>query len=383
MRKPASIKLLIGMVAVLALIVSVSFAYFWPGGKTLKLSGEVQAKEIRNGSRFGGRVKRILVQEGQQVKEGDVLIEFDAIDLQAKIEDAEATLKQAQAQAQMVSHGADIGQIREAGSAVSQAQQHLKMVASGARPEEVQQAKAKVQAAEAQYKQAQQMYTNGKAMLDEGIISRQKYDSLGDTADTARASLDAARSALKMLQSGARPEERGIASAQLNAAKAQYGQVARGARPEEKSIALANVEKAQSALEALKAEQDEVRIKAPFSGTVSVIGVSEGELVQPGRPVITILDSNHLWTDVYVPESRLSLVKPGQHVSVRARSFKDAEFPGTVAVINPKSEFVPNSGGDSGTEEAMFRVKVSVGNRDANRGIVLYPGMKVDVLFNK
>jgi HlyD family secretion protein len=245
--------------------------------------------------------------------------------------------------------------------------------------------KSRVQAAQAQAQQAQQAAENAKVMLDEGIISKQKYDSLQDAKATADSNLAAAQAALHMAQSGGRPEERRVAGAQLSAAQAQYNQVLKGARPEEMSIASANVEKARSTLQALEAQQKEVRITAPFPGYVSVIGVTEGELVPPGRPVITIIDYSHLWADVFVPESKLLSLSlhPGDTVTVKARSDKNTEFQGKVALINPKSEFIPNSGGDTSTEEQTFRVKVAVSNKDMSGRKELYPGMKVDVLFSK
>lgn len=128
MRKPAPLKFLVPIAALIVVVVSlVSFAYFWPAKQTLKLSGQVQAREIRNGSRFGGRVKRVLVQEGQVVKTGQTLIEFDNTDLEAKIADARATLSQALAQEQLLAKGADLGAVRQAGASVQQAQERLKI----------------------------------------------------------------------------------------------------------------------------------------------------------------------------------------------------------------------------------------------------------------
>jgi HlyD family secretion protein len=386
MRKPAPYKITIGLAALCIVIASVvAFAYLWQPKQTLKLSGEVQAREIRNGSRFGGRVKRIFVQEGQTVQAGQMLVEFDDSDLQAKIADAKATLSQAMAQERMLAKGADLGQIRQSGAAVQQAQERLKLLSEGARPDELTQVQSKVQAAETQYKQAQQTVDNSKTMLDEGIISKQKYDSLVQTSDAAKSNLDATRAALHQAKSGGRPEERQIAQSQLLAAQAQYGQLLKGARPEEMSIASANVEKARSALQALEAQLGEVRIKALFPGYVSVLGVTPGELVAPGRPVITIIDYSHLWTDTYVPESKLLQLglSPGEPVTVRTKAEKDKEFHGRIALINPKSEFIPNSGGDSSTEESTFRVKINIDNKDISGKQLLYPGMKVDIYFQK
>lgn len=385
MRKPSSLKLVFSILGIVLLVASlVAFGYLWPKKPAFKLSGEVQAREIRNGSRFGGRVRQVLVQEGQQVKEGQLLIVFEDTDLQAKIADAKASLSQAQAQEQLLAKGADPSQIKQAGAGVEQAQERFKMVSGGARPEELAQAQSKVAVAQTQASEAQKAVENAKSMLDAGIISRQKYDTLTASAATAQDNLNAAKAGLKMLQSGGRPEERQIARAQLSAAKAQYGQVVHGVKPEEVSIASANVEKAKSNLQALEAQLDEVRIKAPFAGYVSLVGVTPGELIPAGRPVITIIDYSHLWTDVYMPESKLASLslQPGQPVTVKTRAEKDAEFHGKVALINPKSEFIPNSGGDSSTEESTFRVKINIDNKDATGQKMLYPGMKVNVFFN-
>jgi multidrug resistance efflux pump len=382
MRKPTSLKTVSALVALVLLIAGVfSFAYFFPQKAPLKLSGEVEAREIRNASRFGGRVKQILVKEGDLVKQGQLLIVFDDTELQAKVSDAKATLSQALAQEQLLAKGADIGQVRQAGASVQQAQDRLKVIITGARPEEVTQVQNKVHDAELQMKQTQQTADNAKTMLDEGIISKQKYDSLQANAEAAKRSYQSAQASLKMVKSGGRPEERSAAAAQLSAAKAQYSQVLRGARPEEMSIASANVEKARSALQALQAQQAEEQIRAPFAGYISVVGVTEGELVPPGRAIISVLDYSHLWTDVYVPESKLNSVRLGSPVVVRSKAYKGSEFGGQVSLINPKSEFIPNSGGDSSTEESTFRVKVSVEGKDKANQTQLYPGMKVDIYF--
>ena len=101
--------------------------------------------------------------------------------------------------------------------------------------------------------------------------------------------------------------------------------------------------------------------------------------------MITIIDYSHLWTDIFVPESKLlsMALKPGDVVTIKPRSDQKSEFQGKVALINPKSEFIPNSGGDSSTEEQTFRVKVNIADKDVSGQKSLYPGMKVDVFFAK
>jgi len=382
MRQFLSPKVIISLVVVAFLAVG---AVIWKVYKkqrdALSLAGEVQAQEIRNASRLGGRVLKVWVHEGQPVKLGDPLIDFDDTELLSKIAAAEADLKEAQLQEKQIARGADIDSVRQANAGVSQAQQQVKLVDEGLRPQEVIQAKERFEALQLQAKQARDASLNAKTLLDNGIISKQKYDTIQQTAMTAQANADSAQAAFTMAKAGGRPEERSIARARLSAAKAQAQQIAKGASPEQVAISSANVDKAKSQLTALKAQLKEAHIKAPFSGSVSVVAVSPGELIAPGRPVINLIDIEHLWTDVFIPETRLLKlhISPNDDVSIVPRADKTKIFNGKVLFVNPKSEFAP--GGESTTDEPNFRVKIEIQKAAVNGRQFLYPGMKVDVRF--
>jgi len=350
-----------------------------PNAHQLKLPGEIQAHEVKVSSRLGGRVKSLPVHEGDIVKDGQLLAQLDGTDLSARIAEAKASLAQAEAQLHLLSRGADVSLLRKTQAGVQEAEQQLQIAVHGARPEEQSALKLKVNAAESQANEAKKSLGNAKKLLENGIISQQKYDSLQDAADASQSNLESMKLQLRLMQSGGRSEERKIAQAQLSAARAQYTQVAKGASSEEIHIAMANVDKARSELQALQAQQSEVNLLSPFAGTVSLLAVTQGELLPPGRPVLAILDYDHLWVDVYLPESQLSRLKPGQSVDVHAEAIKNSHFKGTIALINPKSEFMPNSGDNTDTEERTFRVKVNVAATDKQTNSRLYPGMKVTI----
>ncbi len=378
-------KKLVFSIAILVLVLAIGLIFTWLGNANnrIELSGIVQAKEVKNASRFGGRIEKILVDEGQTVEKGQILITFDNIELSSKISEAKAALTQAQSKAELLAKGADSSELRQARAQVQQAEERLRILSSGARPEEIVQAESKVEVLQGQYENAKKAYENGKTMLSAGIISQQKMDELTSGYEAAKSGLDSSKAALKMLKTGARSEEVRIAKSQLASARAQYDKVTGGAKREELDIAYAAVEQAESLLNALQGQLREVELKSPISGVVSVISVSEGELVQPNRPVVSIIDYDALWTDVYVPESKLSFVKVGQKVTIKASAHPNAQFQGRVAMVNPKGEFVPSSGGANVSEESTFRVKVLVNNRDVTGQVPLYPGMKVDVIFTR
>jgi HlyD family secretion protein len=384
MKKPKPFKIIVPAVLIAMGVAGlVAFATFWPASKPLSLSTEVQAKEISNGSRFGGRVIKVLVKEGDRVKKDELLVEFDGVDLKSQIAEAEASLSQAIAREQLLRKGADNGQIQQAGATVSQSREKLKLLSKGTDPELIQQSKGRVDIAHLQYQETDTALNNAGIMLNKGIISQQKYDDTQQKKALAKKNLEIAEAALKQAKNGYPAEEKRSASAQLAAATAQYHQLVEGARPEEIKIATANVLKAKSALAALKEQQKEVQIRAPFSGYVSVLSVTEGELIPPGQPVVSILNYDNLWADVFVPESRLASIHLKQAVSIKSHTLRKSQFKGYVSTINPKSEFLPSSGSSNSSEEAAFRVKVSVnGSSVNNKEAALYPGMKIDITFD-
>jgi HlyD family secretion protein len=382
MRQTFSPKVIIALAVVIVLGSSfIAWKIYSKQQASLYLPGEVQAQELRSASRLGGRVLKVWVHEGQSVKSGQRLVDFDDTDLLSKIAAAEADLKGAQLQERQLAKGADIDSIRQANASVTQAQQQVRLVDEGLRPQEIAQSKERFEAAMQQAKQAKDSALNAKNLLDNGIISQQKYETIQQSLAVAQANADSAKSAYTMAQSGGRPEERSIARSRLVAAKAQAQQVAKGASSEQIAIASASVDKAKSQLTALKAQLKEAHISASFSGYVSVVAVSPGELIAPGRPVVNLIDIEHLWTDVFVPESRLLKmhISPGEKVSVIPRADKSQTFAGKVLFVNPKSEFSP--GGESNTDEPNFRVKLEIQNTIINGKQLLYPGMKVDVHF--
>ncbi|MEB3288091.1 MAG: HlyD family efflux transporter periplasmic adaptor subunit [Vampirovibrionales bacterium] len=386
-KKPkwAFIALLIAVVA----IVGWYFGSYLPGTQPLELAGLVQAKEVKNASRFGGRVLAILVKEGEQVKEGQPLVRFDDVELRAQIADARATLTQAQARKSLLLAGTDSGDLKQASAKVEQASQELKILSQGATLEQVEQAKTTLANAKLKLESSEAAYKSADRMLDEGIISRQRYQEIISGYDASKSQYAAAEANLKSTTRGARPEDLQIARAQLGASKAQYQKLAKGAKRQDLEIADASIAQAQSNLDALEAQLSEVTLKAPISGVITMLTVSEGELVQPARPVVTIIDSENLWVDVFVPESQLAQVQVGQKVRVIPSAIDKVWYDGTVSSISMKSEFVPegqSASNDKG-EEASFRVKVMVPGNAPPQGkperedLFLRAGMNVHIAF--
>ncbi len=354
-----------------------------PEKETLTLAGLVQSHEMKDTSRFGGRVKEVLVKEGDMVETGQVLIRFDDTELRARIAQAQATLTQAKAQEKLLNQGADASDIRQAFAGVQQAEQNLRMTI-GSGSVEVSQLEAKLQNAESVLNKAKTVQETAPQLLEEGIISQQKYNDIMADYESAKSAYRAAEEALKQAKQGTRREQVNIARSRLESARASYEKVLKGARKEELEIAMASISQAESELEALQAQLKEMEVRARIPGVVSVLNVLPGGFVLPGQPVVSIIDYNNLWADVYVPEDKLYMVEIDQPVDVTAIAFNNkVHFPGEISTINPKSEFVPSSQTSMSSEDSAFRVKVRIGPKARNRDISLYPGMKVNVRFSR
>jgi HlyD family secretion protein len=214
------------------------------------LQGQIEAQEVNVSSKIPGRVGQVHVQLGQAVRQGELLFELDSPEVRAKVAQAEAA--------------------RDAANAVNRKAQ------AGARPEEIVAARANWERAEAGARLAELSYKRIAAMVDEGVLARQKRDDAEAQARSARELATAARAQYELARAGARPEDKLAAQAQLR----QVG----GA-----------VAEADAALE-------ETRIRAPRAGEIAKLEIHAGELAPQGFPVLTLVDLNDVWAVLAVRE---------------------------------------------------------------------------------
>lgn len=366
-------------------VILLSGSAFWAYNRFIKteklvLSGVVQAREMKDTSRFGGRIEEVYVNEGDEVTEGQLLVKFDPSDIAMKLEQGKAQLVQAKAEETLVTASSGQAELRSAREAVRQAEQALQLARRGG-DADISKAEAAVSQAEGLYEQAKNAYDNAPVMLKEGIISQQKADQIQASFEQAQSQLEAAKATLKQVKQGGRKEQVSIAQSRLASARAQYQKLARAIRPKG-DIATASVDQAESQLKGFEKQLDETEVKAKINGTISVLGVLPGDLVLPGQPVVSIIDKSQLWADVYIPEKKMYMIQVGQDVPVRASAFKKkVRFSGRIASINPKSEFVPSGGNN--VEDNVFRVKIKLNPMDQENNVSLYPGMGVDVTFQR
>ncbi len=351
------------VVVIVAAAVSLA-AYMGAFGKPAELlsSGTVEARNIRVGSKVGGRITEVKVREGDAVEAGQVLVAFDEQELLAALE-------QARANAEKLERGFRPEEIAQARAAAAQAKANYDELKRGYRVEQVEQARADAARARADAVRAEATWKRVNDLANADVFSKQQRDDAEGTYKAAAAALKAAEERLAELASGYRVEQVASAEAKWKQADAQRELYERGYRKED-------VEQARAALRDAEAKYRERQVLAPTKATVEVLDVRPGDLIAPNIPIATLLERDQLYVRIYVPETQMGLVRVGQKAEARVDSFPKEVFQAEVEQINQKAEFLPrNVQTRAERVHQMFGVKLRINDPSGK----VKAGMAADV----
>jgi multidrug resistance efflux pump len=364
--------LLLVLVATLAMGLLVYSRY---STEPLKVSGFVEAYEIRIGSRVGGRVAEVLVDEGATVKQGETLVRLEPFDLVERRAQAQAELAARTAEYDKLAKGFRVEEIGQAEAERDRLAAMLAELENGPRKQEIAAAEARVRLADAELELTRQKLDRVERVVARNAASQEELDEASTALRVARATLEVRQEELAQLLEGTRPEEIQAAKAQLEQARQAWLLRRRGFRDEEIAQAKAAVEAAQAALQASEQQIAELTIAAPLDAVVEAIDLRPGDLVSAGAPIMSLMDTSRLWVRAYVPENHLNLTI-GQEFWVTVDSFPGQRFRGHVSFISRQAEFTPsNVQTPEERSKQVFRIRVTL---DEGRDL-LRPGMSADV----
>lgn len=324
-------KLLLALALVIIAIAAVWAGRRWlvPEADVMKdvllASGTVEATEAHLGFQVGGRIERIAVREGDPVKAGDELAILDRNEMLARHDEAVARTAAARAL--------------------------LRVLERGFRSEEVEQARAARQAAQDRVNDAERDLERTKRLYEGGAVSREAHDKAVLALALARSQLAQADEQLRLLEAGPREEK-------VEAQRAQLAQV-------------------EASVRAIEATLENMRVVAPFDGTVTVRHREPGETVPPGTAVVTLMNPDDRWVRIYVPEDRIGAVKIGTPAKITSDTYPEKTYGGGVRFVASEAEFTPKN--VQTTEERVklvYAVKVQI---EGDSGLDLKPGMPADV----
>jgi HlyD family secretion protein len=331
----------------------------------LQGSGTVEARDIRVGSKVGGRIDQILVREGDAVEPGQTLITFDDKELKA-------SLAQSRAAAEKAERGFRPEEIAEARAAAAQAKAEYDQRKNGYRQEDIGAAQADLDRATADEIRTHLDFLRYDALAQKEEVSKQQRDTAEANWKMALAQKQNAQHKLDELKRGYRPEEIAAAEARFHQTQATLEKFQRGNRRED-------VAAARAALAYDEARFRERQVLAPAASTVEVLDVRPGDLIAPNTPIATLLERDQIYVRIYIPETEIGRVHVGQKADIRVDSFPNQVFPGVVEQINQQAEFLPrNVQTREERVHQVFGVKVRIG--DTSRRVLA--GMAADVRLN-
>ena len=321
-------KLVIALIFATAIGAAAYYVPIWTRSRELKVSGIVEIQEVRLGSKIGGRVADVNVQEGDVAEPGRVLVEFAAPELKAQCDQQQ--------------------------SRVAEAAASYEKAKNGNRPEEIRQSKADLQALQAELALAEQDLQRVKKLYDEKTLTRADFDMAVSKRDQLHGSVESAQ--------------------------AHYDLMSAGTRQEDIDLAKATLDEAQAKLREIEANLAEAKVVAPERCLVEVVSVRKGDLVPANEAVIRVLRAGDLWVKAYVPETRMREVGLGQEVAVKLDGLPDRTFRGTVYQISSEGEFTPrNIQSVDERRYQVFGMKIRVEDTEG----IFKSGMSASVTFTE
>jgi membrane fusion protein (multidrug efflux system) len=302
-------------------------------------------------TRIAGTVTRVLVEDNQFVRKGQVLVQLDPRDLIVQVQQAQAALALAERQsavsqvnipvaAAQANAGAQqaLGNVAGSQAAISAAQANVAQNNAV-----VMQARAQLAQANANLTQAANDFRRYEVLERQGAISRQQYDQAVAALRVAQATRDAAADNVRAAQSRVTAAQQQVSQARAQAAatrgslagaQAQRIQVETARRQFETTKA--NIAQAQAQLNAARLTLSYTNVVAPSDGIVGNRNVEVGMRLQPGQALLAVVEEKP-WVSANFKETQLENIRPGQPVQIHIDAFPHRAFYGKVQSISPAS----------------------------------------------
>ncbi|MBE9547379.1 MAG: efflux RND transporter periplasmic adaptor subunit [Proteobacteria bacterium] len=302
--------------------------------RELYYSGTIEATQAELSFQVSGRVVSVPADEGQMVEEGQLLAELDRSEYLARHKQARANLD------------GSVKRLRQLEVVLEIYRKTL--------PAEVVRAKAAVSSSRDIMEEAQKHKERYDKLFEKNVVSEREWETVNLEYQTAKAKLSEEKAVLNQARSNLKKIE--ATERELEATKAR-------------------IQAAKAVLELAEIQLKYTQLRAPFGGIITSRNVESGEVVMPGREVLTLSDLSIVDLKIFVDETEIGKVKPGQRARVKVDTFPDKVYKGKVSFISSEGEFTPKIiQTHKERVKLVYLVKVSIPNPD----LELKPGMPAD-----
>jgi HlyD family secretion protein len=381
------------LIGFLALLLGVGALVVWGQyrrrGAELYYSGTIEAIQSNLAFQVSGRVQEVLTDEGRAVEKAQVLAVLDRREFAALRDQSHANLQRAEQSLRQQETVLEVNrkvlpaEVDRAAAAVEALQALLAEAESGYRLQEVERARLAAEASRVTLENARKDKERYEELFRKGVVAEKARDTFTVQFETALKEHQRAVEAYKLSREGFRREEIDTARARLAEGRAMLRLAQSNlqkieAAEQEVQAARAQVAAARSALDVAEIQLGHTELKAPYAGIVLTRSVEPGEVVAPNQEVLSIADLSTVDLKVFVGETEIGRIAPGQPVDVKIDTFPDKTYAGRVAYISPQAEFTPKIiQTHKERVKLVYLVKVSV----PNPSFELKSGMPADAWF--
>jgi len=387
----------IGLAFLLLALIGLGVWLWVTAGRESTDDAQIDARVTQIAARIGGTIARVAVDDNQRVAAGDVLVEIDPRDHQVAVDKARAELADAEANAVAARSNVPItataatsgvvtarGSVAQAQSAVTAAEREVE----AARARRVS-AEARLREVEATAAKAARDVERLRGLLAKDEIPQQQFDATAAAAAAQKAAGEAARSQVVEADAGIRVAESRLVQARAGEQQAHAELQTAQTAPEQvtatkarASAAEARVQQARANVAQAELNLQYTTVKAPAAGVVSKKGVNTGQVVQPGQPLLALVQIDEVWVTANFKETQLKDMRPGQRATVAVDALGGRAFTGKVDSIagatGARFSLLPPENATGNFVKVVQRVPVKIvldGAQDPER--LLRPGMSV------
>ena len=276
-------------------------------------NGRMEAVAIDIAARIPGRIKDILVQEGDAVNAGQVLAHMDTLQLDAQLREARAQLQRSRI----------AREVAQSGQTQREAEHSAALAVLAQRTTELAAAERRLQRSE--------------QLAQRDAVSLQVLDDDRTRTEGAKAARDAARAQVAATEAG-------IATARAQIVDAE-----------------AAIEATQATIERIEADINDSALRSPRSGRVQYRVAQPGEVIAAGGRVLNLIDLHDVYMTFFLPTAQAGRIALGMEARIVLDAAPKAVVPATVSFLSDVAQFTPKTVETAAQrQDLMFRVRVRV-----------------------
>lgn len=302
-KKEKSNKVYIPLILIIALVLGGVIYWYIDYSKYIKTDdAHVESDNVAVSPKMMGRISQEFIQEGDSVKQGQLLVVLDSLDLSAQKNQAIALRLQAEA-------------------AIVQAEAKYQFDLTNNKVLEISLSKA------------QEDFDRAKTQFKADVITQEQFDHAKKTLETAQAQLESSRSQAK------------VSNAQI-------------------STTHAAVASAEAQINVVQSLLNNTKLYAPNDGVIGKRWLMPGDIAQPGQSIFTIVNDSKLWISIFLEETKLENLTVGQAVLFTLDTYPDVTFTGKIMTIgsNTAAQFslIPANNASGNFTKVTQRVQVKI-----------------------